>query len=127
MKHEDLSCSERNYLNSIYHLSKLTNSVRPVDIANDLRVTKPSVTRAIKILAAMGMIYKNYLGEIILTSKGVMTAQSLSNQCKTLKDFFNKIGGENTLPTNQDILKMCCTMSNETLEAIQAYLKLLKV
>lgn len=127
MKHEDLSCSERNYLDSIYHLSKLTNSVRPVDIANDLHVTKPSVTRAIKILAAMGMIYKNYLGEIILTSKGVLTAQSLSNQCKTLKDFFNKICGENTLPTNQDILKMCCTMSNETLEAIQAYLKLLKV
>ncbi len=127
MKHEDLSCSDRNYLDCIYHLSKLTNSVRPVDIANDLHVTKPSVTRAIKILAALGMIYKNYHGEIILTSKGVRTAQSLSNQCKTLKDFFNEICGGNSIPSNQDILKISYMISNETLEAIQAYLKLLKV
>ncbi len=74
MKHEDLSCSDRNYLDCIYHLSKLTNSVRPVEIANDLHVTKPSVTRAIKILAAKGMIYKNYHGEIVLTLEGVRTA-----------------------------------------------------
>lgn len=123
MEDNELSCSSLNYLDSIYRQSKLTGSVHSVNIANDLNVTKPSVTRAVKILIEEGLVYKNSRGEISLTDEGNAAAKSLSDKCNTLREFFNKtIGNICGIPT-QEIGRFSYSMSDEVMDRIQTYLK----
>ena len=67
--------SQEEYIKTIYILSKTEKEIRVTDIANKLKITKPSVNRAIKNLAEIDLIqYKTY-GEIKITEKGKQQAQ----------------------------------------------------
>ena len=65
----ELTTSQIKYLLVIYELRE-QKTVRSLDIANALQVKKPSTHRALLRLADLGLINKEYYGQVELTADG---------------------------------------------------------
>lgn len=65
-----LTSSMEDYLEAVLILQQKRSSVRSVDIAVHLGVTKPSVSRAVKELSKMGYLLKEADGTLSLTQNG---------------------------------------------------------
>jgi len=65
-----LTSSMEDYLEAVLILHQKHGSVRGVDIAVYLGVTKPSVSRAVKELSKMGYLLKEADGTLSLTHNG---------------------------------------------------------
>ena len=72
-----LTSSMEDYLEAVLILHQKHGSVRGVDIAVHLGVTKPSVSRAVKELSKSGYIVKNTDGTLSLTEQGQQIAQQI--------------------------------------------------
>ena len=72
-----LTSSMEDYLEAVLILHQKRGSVRGVDIAVHLGVTKPSVSRAVKELSKFGHIIKNTNGTLSLTEQGWQIAQQI--------------------------------------------------
>lgn len=78
---EKLTTSSEDYLEAIVNLGgTLTNPVRNVDIANELGVTKASVSKAIQVLRDEGMISQEPYGGVRLTPNGL--ARGMAVLCR---------------------------------------------
>lgn len=69
--------SGENYLETIFRLEKRNGTVRSIDVANELNYSKPSISRAMKILKSAGNIEFGETGEIILTPEGREIAKGI--------------------------------------------------
>lgn len=72
-----LTSSMEDYLETVLILHQKRGSVRGVDIAVHLGVTKPSVSRAVKELSKFGHIIKNTDGTLSLTDSGLQIATQI--------------------------------------------------
>ena len=69
---EKLTTSSEDYLEAIVVLGgTLTSPVRNVDIANELGVTKASVSKAVQVLRDEGMVRQEPYGGVRLTPDGM--------------------------------------------------------
>lgn len=66
-----------DYLEAVLILHQKHGSVRGVDIAVHLGVTKPSVSRAVKELSKSGHLVKNADGTLSLTELGLQFAEQI--------------------------------------------------
>ena len=69
--------SAENYLEAIYKIKNEKGCVRSIDIANDLGVSKPSVSVAMKNFRSDGYITVDENGYLDLTKKGEEIAKSV--------------------------------------------------
>ena len=82
-----ISNSQEEYLKTIYLLEKNNKKVRVTDIAEKLKITKPSVNKGINILKDIGLVnYKAY-GNISLTENGINLAISIIKRQDILEMF----------------------------------------
>ncbi len=72
-----LTSSMEDYLEAVLILHQKHGSVRGVDIAVYLGVTKPSVSRAVKELSKMGYLLKEADGTLSLTHNGQKAAKQI--------------------------------------------------
>ena len=72
-----LTSSMEDYLEAVLILHQKRGSVRGVDIAVHLGVTKPSVSRAVKELSKSEYIVKNTDGTLSLTDSGLQIATQI--------------------------------------------------
>lgn len=84
--------SAENYLETIYILSSRSGCVRSIDIANELGFSKPSISRAVKLLRESSYITVDGGGFIDLTEKGLSIAKSMYERHTTLTSFLMSIG-----------------------------------
>ena len=92
--------------------------IRSIDIAEELSVTKPSVSYATKRLRENGYITMDKDGLITLTEKGMAIADRIYDRHKTLTTFLVQMGvGAETAA--QDACKLEHDMSDETFQAIR--------
>lgn len=66
--------SAENYLEAIFSIKKAKGCVRSIDVANDLGVSKPSVSVAMKNFREEGYITVDQNGFLDLTEKGLAIA-----------------------------------------------------
>ncbi|QTQ14452.1 metal-dependent transcriptional regulator [Treponema parvum] len=85
--------SREDYLETVLMLQQQNGFVRSVDIANHLKVSKPSVSRAMDILSEGGYITFGLGNMIKLTEEGEKKARSVYGRHIMLTDFFVKITG----------------------------------
>ncbi len=86
-KQPQLSASLADYLKAIHQLSLVNDAVHATDIATVLKVSKPSVTGALRLLAARGMIVYSPYSPISLTSRGTAVAKDYISRFDILRDF----------------------------------------
>ncbi|MEW9122664.1 MAG: iron dependent repressor, metal binding and dimerization domain protein [Thermotaleaceae bacterium] len=86
-----LSPSLEDYLEEIYQLSVLKNTIRVRDIADRLNVSSPSVVKALNKLFEEKYIHYEKYGEITLTPKGNNLGRLLVKRNSLLQEFLNVI------------------------------------
>ena len=84
--------SAENYLESIFVIKKQKGFVRSIDIANDLGVSKPSVSVAMKNFREEGYITVDPDGYIYLTDKGLEIANRVYERHEIISEALMAIG-----------------------------------
>lgn len=110
--------SAENYLETIYMLQKSKGSCRSVDIANELRFSKPSVSVAMKNLRENGYIDVMGDGNILLLEAGKKIAEELFEKHTILTRCLTAIGVPEEIAA-EDACKIEHLISAESFEAIK--------
>lgn len=117
----DLHESGEMYLETILMLKNKEQYVRSIDVANALNYSKPSVSRAIKLLKESDLITLDDKGYIEFTQKGQLIADSVYDRHQTLTQFFIKIGVSNKQAEN-DGCRIEHIISEETYQCIKQFM-----
>ena len=84
--------SGENYLETIYMLKKRIDSVRSVDICNELGYSKPTISVAMKKFREDGYITVNNSGFIELTEKGLEIAERMYERHNAIAEMLIAMG-----------------------------------
>lgn len=112
--------SSEDYLEAILIFQMKNGTARSVDVARHLGVTKPSVSRAMKLLRENGYIHMAKDNAITLTDSGREIAESIYNRHKELAAFLMRLGVEETIAF-KDACKMEHDLHEESFQAICSY------
>lgn len=110
------------YLETIYTLSKQSDFVRSIDICEEMGFSKPSVSRAMKLLKMDGYIEMEGSGRITLTQKGLDIATKIYDRHTMLTEFFTKLGVSEETAVD-DACKIEHVISDESMEAIKKFIE----
>ena len=112
--------SSEDYLETMMMLQEQRGYVRSIDVAEQLCVTKPSVSYATKRLRENGYISMDSSGAITLTQAGMEIAQRMYTRHKLLKDFLIRLGVDEET-ASEDACKIEHDLSEQTFEAIRRH------
>ncbi|MBQ9703675.1 MAG: metal-dependent transcriptional regulator [Clostridia bacterium] len=109
------------YIETIYVLSQSSNFVRAIDVGERMGFSKPSVSRALKILRENGYITVDAKGGITLTSVGKEVAERMYERHHVIASLLVKIGVDPEIAT-EDSCKIEHVISEETFDKIKELL-----
>ncbi len=87
----NLSASLEDYIETIFHIITEKQVARGKEIASRLKVSRASVTEALRALSKKGLINYAPYEVITLTDKGRVVAEDVIRRHEALKDFFIKV------------------------------------
>ena len=117
----NLQESGEMYLETILRLSEKKERVRSIDIADEMGYSKPSISRATRILKENGFIVIDSLGAITLTEKGRASAEKTYERHRVLTSLFIGLGISAEVAAD-DACKIEHVISDETFEAIKRHI-----
>lgn len=115
--HMAVAESLENYLENIYMLSQENAIVKSVDLANAMGFSKPSVSRAVHILADEGYLTFEKHGHLQLTEKGREKAMSVYERHVFLTQYFTSLGVDPDV-AEADACRVEHVLSKETFEKV---------
>lgn len=115
--------SGEDYLEAVLELEQEHGTVRLTDVAKKIGVTKPSVSRAMKILQTDGYIHQETYGAIELTAKGRLKASQVYHRHKTLTIFLEEVLGVTPETAENDACRMEHILSPQTMERLASFVK----
>ena len=113
--------SSQDYLEAMLMMQLQHGYIRSIDIANELGVTKPSVSYATKRLRENGYITMDKEGLITITQKGLDIAKSMYERHQVLSEFLTKLGVD-PRTAREDACKIEHDISEETFRAIRNHI-----
>jgi len=108
------------YLENIYVLRERLERVRSIDIVNYSGYSKPSISRAVKLLNNAGYIEVDSEGYITLTAIGEELARKIFARHEMLTSFLVSIGVDETT-ASEDACRMEHVISDVTYEKIRDF------
>ncbi len=117
--------SAEDYLEAMLMMKEQHGYIRSVDVAEQLGVTKPSVSYATKRLRENGYITMDRSGFITLTESGKEIADRIYCRHKALTEFFISLG-VNPETAREDACKIEHDISQESFDALCAHSDQLK-
>lgn len=118
-----LTESSEMYLATIMILEKELGHVRVVDVAEELEVTKPSVTKAMNHLMKEGYIHKELYGNITLTPEGIAVATEVVKKRAMIGSYLERSLGLSHDEAVKNACRMEHVISEEMLQAIKSFLQ----
>ena len=116
----NLQESGEMYLESILVLSKKKDRVRSIDVVEYMGFSKPSVSRAIRLLRGGGYVNMDADGYLTLTEAGLEVASKIYERHSLLSSFLISLGvSEKT--ADADACKLEHHISDESFAAIKQY------
>ena len=110
------------YLETILILGKRNNSVRSIDIAEEMNYSKPSVSRAVGKLKQEGYILVDSDGHIALTGKGYEVANSIYERHIVLTKMLVDLGVDEQTAAD-DACRMEHVISDTSFKAIKDHIR----
>lgn len=120
---EKLSASLEDYLEVIYNSIKYNETVKAVDIARELNVSRASVTEALNKLADRGLINYGRYQNITITDMGMKIAEDVVNRHSSLSSFFERVLGASRQESEENACRIEHIISAELLDRIEVYVK----
>jgi len=114
--------SAENYLETILILKYRTGNVRSIDIANELGYSKPSISRAVKLLRENNYIVVDSDGYISLTEAGAAIAEKMYDRHTVLSQYLMGLGVDKDTAL-EDACRIEHVISQESFERIRESLK----
>ena len=112
--------SAEDYLESILTLKKKLGSVRSIDVVNDLGVSKPSVSVAMKNLRLNGYIEVDAGGCIHLLPEGRAIAEAVFEKHRMMTEVLIALGVREEVAA-EDACRIEHVLSDESFEAIKRH------
>ncbi len=106
-----------DYLEAMLMMKEKRGYIRSIDVAEQLGVTKPSVTYSTKRLRENGYITMDRDGLITLTDAGMEIADRIYTRHKLLTEFFVRLGVDEKT-AREDACRVEHDVSAETFDAI---------
>lgn len=124
-RHGAVAESGENYLETIYVIKERNADgiVRAVDVANELRFSKPSVSRALGLLKDKGFITIADNGAINFTPDGRVLAASVFERHQLLTVFLQHTAQIPSDLAEKDACRIEHVVSEQTMHGIKQYLK----
>ena len=100
-----LTAGLEDYLETIYVAASEHKTVKGIDIAKMLNISRASVSEALAKLVSKGLITYESYGAVSLTPTGLSEARKVYNTHNTLKTFFqtkNLIVNKKPVPVNKE-------------------------
>lgn len=110
------------YLETIYVLSEKKGAVRSLDIAEYMDFSKPSVSRAVKLLREGEYINVDKNGYITLTESGKSVAVKIFERHTFLRNLLVSIGVDEQT-ASADACKLEHSISDASFEALKNYIQ----
>ncbi len=110
------------YLETIYVLSERKGAVRSLDIAEYMDFSKPSVSRAVKLLREGEYIIIDKSGYITLTESGRSVAMKIFERHTFLRNLLVSIGVDEKT-ASADACKLEHSISDASFEALKNYIQ----
>ena len=110
------------YLETIYVLTRESQSVRSIDVCDHMGFSKPSVSRAIGLLKSGGYVDVSREGYLSLTEVGLEVAQKIYSRHEILTKVLMKIG-VSAEAASADACKIEHVISDESFEAIKSFVE----
>ncbi len=117
--------SVEDYLKVIYILSK-HKEVHGADIAGELKVSRPTVSVALKALAEEGYVFVDDTHEIHLTERGRRIAEDTYERNSTFRQLLTGLGVDEKTAA-ADACEMEHAVSRESYEALKTFLVQMEV
>lgn len=114
--------SGENYLETILILKSRGLEVRSIDIVREMNLSKPSVSRAMKILKEGGFINIDADGFITLTENGTEVAERIYERHRVLTDWLIGIG-VNEKTAAEDACKLEHDISVESFQKLKEHIR----
>lgn len=109
--------ASEDYLEAMLMMQEKHGYIRSIDVAEQLGVTKPSVTYSTKRLRENGYITMDDDSYITLTDAGMEIAQRMYQRHKMLTEFFVYLGVDDQT-AREDACKVEHDLSQKTFDAI---------
>ena len=110
------------YLETIYVLSQKSTQVRGIDVGEEMGFSKPSVSRALKVLRDQGLVRKDDNGFLWLTKEGEDIAKRIYERHTVLSELFIRLGVSEKTAVD-DACRIEHYISDETFDAIKRTIK----
>ena len=117
-----LHSSGEMYLESIYVLRQKHEGVHAIDVSEYMGFSKPSVSRALKLLRADGYIEIDGNDHITLTPAGEDIASKIFERHTILTEILVRLGVDEKIAVD-DACKIEHDISDATFEAIKRYVE----
>lgn len=115
---DKLTPSIEDYLEAIYVLNQDKKGVRSVDVADKLRVAKPSVNRALKSLVESGLIEQERYSVIYLTEQGKEQAKKILHRHTVIKRFLTDVLGLSDERADDEACKIEHVVCEDTVDRL---------
>ena len=109
------------YLETIYVLSKKSDSVRSLDVAEQMGFSKPSVSRAVKLLKEGEYLIVDKDGYLHLTESGLAVAKKIYERHTVLTELLVSLGVSRETAA-EDACKIEHVISDESFAAMKNHL-----
>lgn len=109
------------YLETIYILSKKSEAVRSLDVAEYMGFSKPSVSRAVGLLKNGEFILVDKNGYLTLTEAGLQIAKKIYERHTLLTEYLIRLGVSEKNAA-EDACKIEHDISDESFEAIKRHI-----
>ena len=108
------------YLETILILSRKSKFVRAIDVGEEMGFSRPSVSRAVHLLAEGGFLRIDADGGITLTGAGREIAEKIYDRHTTMTKFFMLLGVDEAIATD-DACRIEHCISDESFFALKNY------
>jgi DtxR family Mn-dependent transcriptional regulator len=122
----ELSSSQADYVEAIFQIRGEKGGVRAKDVADRLRVRRPSVTAALKALSASGYAVHEPYGVITLTTRGECVAREMVRRHEALQEFLVSILGIGVLEAGPAACALEHSVSKGATDRLLALMSFLK-
>lgn len=119
---QKLTASLEDYLEIICNYDNCEKKIRAVDISKELKVSRASVTEALKKLASKNFITYGRYDNIALTEEGRKIAQDVVSKHNILQIFFESIG-LTTEEASENACKVEHVITQNAFDKISQYIK----
>lgn len=127
MKSNTLTASLEDYLEAIYGIVQIKKAARATDIAEQLGVSRPSVTGALHSLSVKKLINYAPYDIVTLTADGEKAAKDVLRRHMVLQEFFVKVLGVDSKNAEDSACKMEHAVSKIILERLTQFVEFTQV